>query len=70
MKLKEVQKIPTDGYFVVTGISPSNFPFGVSILAKDGIYYEYDENDDAWSDELEDLYFNSWSDLKFFVIQY
>ncbi|QAX97747.1 hypothetical protein ASswx1_102 [Aeromonas phage Asswx_1] len=74
MKLVQVDGIPEKGYFVVTGISnfqETPFPFGESFYADgNGRIFEYENEYDTWEHDITDsLYFEGWSDVKYFVIE-
>lgn len=66
MKLIQVDEMPSEGLFVVTGIS-GLCPFGISLMIEDSVIYEYNDNTDDWDDEIS-MYFLDWADLKYFVI--
>lgn len=73
MKLVQVDKIPDHGFFVVTGIAlfDTPFPFGESFYSDgDGRVYQYNNETDSWDLNItNDLYFNKWVDVKYFVIK-
>lgn len=64
--MKLVNEMPKGCRFVAIG-QYKGIPCCDMLDEKFGVVYRYNEQDDDWVDELDELYFQGWEHLQYYV---